>query len=162
MRIRFIAFQLLLGVAVAILSMPLEARAQLTRGAISGTVRDQAGASIPDALVRVINPQTKLNRETTTNNEGFYRMGALEPGIYTVTVEKAGFDKIENRAVSVLQTNETTFDVELKPGAITSTVDGRKSCSSCVSRGQPSDENGTSAEEYQVSSTSGSRVSGPV
>jgi hypothetical protein len=68
MRIRFFAFQLLLAVAVAILSMPLEARAQLTRGAISGTVRDQAGASIPGALVRVINPQTNVNRETTTNN----------------------------------------------------------------------------------------------
>lgn len=126
MRSRFLALNLLLGMAVAmfgILSLPVSAHAQLTRGAIKGTVRDEAGASIPDALVRIINPQTNVTRETATDNEGFYRLGAIEPGLYTVTVEKAGFAKIENRAVSVTQTNETTFDIELKAGAITSTVD---------------------------------------
>src|SRR5688572_18908399 len=96
MRSRFLAFKLLLGMAVAMfgmLSLPVGAHAQLTRGAITGTVRDEAGASIPDALVRVINPQTNVARETTSNNEGFYRMGAIEPGTYTVTVEKSGFTK---------------------------------------------------------------------
>jgi hypothetical protein len=44
---------------------------------------------------------------------------------------------------------------------VTSTDDGRKSSSSSVSFGQPSDENGTSADEYQVSRTSGSRTSVP-
>jgi carboxypeptidase family protein len=126
MRSRFLAFKLLPGMVVAmfcILSLPVGAHAQLTRGAITGTVRDEAGASIPDALVRIINPQTNVTRETNTNNEGFYRMGAIEPGTYTVTVEKSGFTKIENRAVLVQQANETTFDIELKAGAITSTVD---------------------------------------
>ena len=45
---------------------------------------------------------------------------------------------------------------------VTSTVLGRNRSSSFVCRGQPSDENGTSADEYQVSSTSSSRVSSPV
>ena len=45
---------------------------------------------------------------------------------------------------------------------VTSTVDGRKSDISFVCSGQPSVENGTSADEYQVSSTSSSRVSAPV
>ena len=44
---------------------------------------------------------------------------------------------------------------------VTSTVDGRNRSCSTVLPGQPSVENGTRAEEYQVSSTSGSRVSGP-
>jgi hypothetical protein len=48
---------------------------------------------------------------------------------------------------------------------VTSTVLGRKSCCSSAARpvvwGQPSVLKGTSAELYQVSSTSSSRVSGP-
>ncbi len=125
MRSRF-AFKLFLGMAVAmlvVLSLPVGARAQLTRGAITGTVRDETGASIPGAQVRIINPQTNVTRETTSNDEGFYRMGAIEPGTYTLSVEKTGFTKAENREVAVRQSSETTLDIELKAGSITSTVD---------------------------------------
>src|SRR5690348_7016371 len=99
-----------IGLAIALftlLAMPSKAHAQLTRGAISGTVRDQNGAVVPGAQVKVTNPQTNVTRETTTNDEGFYRVGAVEPGTYTVLVEKEGFSKIENRAVAVQQTQET-------------------------------------------------------
>ena len=44
---------------------------------------------------------------------------------------------------------------------VTSTVLGRNRSCSTVFAGQPSVENGTSADEYQVSSTSSSRVSAP-
>ena len=44
---------------------------------------------------------------------------------------------------------------------VTSTEEGRNAARGpCVLSGQPSEENGTSAEENQVSSTSGSRRSG--
>lgn len=126
MRNKLAPLKLIVVLSIAILgicSLPSEARAQLTRGAISGTVRDQTGASIPDAQVRLTNPQTNLSREATTNGEGFYRIGAVEPGLYTVSVEKSGFGKVENRAIAVQQSNDTTFDVELQPGSVTSTVD---------------------------------------
>ncbi len=126
MRSKSFTFKLSLGLAIAMLgifSLPTQTQAQLTRGVISGTVRDTAGASIPDAQVKVTNPETNLTREATTNGEGFYRVGAMEPGIYTVTVEKTGFSKVENRAVTVQQANETTFDVELSAGSVTGTVD---------------------------------------
>src|SRR4026209_1902671 len=90
----------------AILALPTTSHAQLTRGAISGTVRDSAGAVVPGAQVKVVNPQTNVTREAVTNDEGFYRVGAVEPGVYTVFVEKTGFSKIENRAVTVQQTQE--------------------------------------------------------
>jgi outer membrane receptor protein involved in Fe transport len=108
---------------LGILSLSTATRAQMTRGAISGTVRDEAGASVPGALVRVVNPQTNVSRDAMTNDEGFFRVAALDPGTYTVTVEKTGFAKIENREVSVRQTNETTFDVDLKAGSVSGLVD---------------------------------------
>jgi hypothetical protein len=45
---------------------------------------------------------------------------------------------------------------------VTSTEDGRNKSCSIVLSGQPSVENGTRADEYQVSSTSSSRTSAPV
>ena len=126
MRSRLLAFKLLLGMAVAvlgILSLPVGAQAQLTRGAINGTIRDEAGATVPGATVRVVNPQTNISRDTTANDEGFYRVAALEPGTYNVVIEKQGFSKVENREVVVQTSLETTFDAELKAGGITETVD---------------------------------------
>src|SRR5204863_8582267 len=97
MQTRFINVSIGLAIALfTILALPTRTHAQLTRGAISGTVRDQAGAVLPGAQVKVINPQTNVAREAVTNDEGFYRIGAVEPGVYTVLVEKAGFSKIEN------------------------------------------------------------------
>ncbi len=69
-----------------VLAQPTPTRAQLTRGAINGTVRDPAGAAVAGATVRVVNPETNISRDTTTNDEGFYRVAALEPGISTTTV----------------------------------------------------------------------------
>ena len=45
---------------------------------------------------------------------------------------------------------------------VTSTLLGRNRSCSIVFAGQPSVEKGTSADEYQVSSTSSSRVSAPL
>jgi len=35
-------------------------------------------------------------REATTDEQGFYRVGALDPGSYNVVVEKDGFERLEN------------------------------------------------------------------
>ena len=101
----------------------IETEAQLTRGAISGTVRDETGAVVPGATVRVINNQTNVSREATTNENGFYRVGALEPGIYQVRVESSGFGTVENRNVNVNTASEVTFDVDLKVGNVAASVD---------------------------------------
>lgn len=119
----FTTVSVLVIALLTIVALPTRTQAQLTRGAIAGTVRDQNGAVVPGAQVKVTNPQTNVTRETITNDEGFYRVGAVEPGTYTVLVEKEGFSKIENRAVAVQQTQETTLDVELQAGSVTGTVD---------------------------------------
>lgn len=108
---------------IALMLLPMPAQAQLTRGTISGTVRDESGAVVPGAEVQVTNPQTSQVREATTNEDGFYRVAALEPGTYTVVVSRAGFSKVENRQVLVSSSVETSYDVDLKVGAITGTVD---------------------------------------
>ena len=73
------------------LALAVPATAQMTRGAISGTVRDASGAVVPGATVTVTSVDTNQVRTAVTDNNGFYRIGALEPGRYTVRTELPGF-----------------------------------------------------------------------
>jgi hypothetical protein len=106
-----------------LLLFSLQSQAQLTRGAVSGTVRDQAGAAIPGAKITITNPATNFSRTEISNESGFYRVGALDPGTYSVQVEATNFSKVENREVVVSTSSEVTFDVELKTGNISEVID---------------------------------------
>ena len=119
-------FQLSLSLAIVLFctfSQPLVTQAQITRGSIAGYARDPTGAVVAGAEVRVIAPTTNTSRTATTDDNGFYRIGALDPGTYTVVIEKQGFTKTENREVSVNAATETTFDVQLAVGNVAESVD---------------------------------------
>lgn len=112
----------ILGASI-ILFATFTAPAQLTRGAISGTVHDASGATIPGASVKATSNTTNVTRTVTTDDNGFYRIGALEPGTYTVEIEKTGFSKISNKNLELNTASEVTFDVDLKVGNVTESVD---------------------------------------
>ena len=114
-----------LGVAVlaiAALASP-PALAQLTRGTVSGTVVDGTEAAVPGATVTVRNVATNITRTTVTNTDGFYRVPALDPGVYAVSVDMPGFARVENRNIEVRTAQEVTFDVAMKVSTLTETVD---------------------------------------
>ncbi|MCI0525155.1 MAG: hypothetical protein L0Y75_07820, partial [Acidobacteria bacterium] len=58
-----------------------------------------------------------------TNELGFYRVTALEPGSYAVRVEKTGFGGIEARDIVVRSAQEVTYDAEMKVSTISEVVD---------------------------------------
>ena len=107
---------------LVVIALVTSAQAQLTRGSIAGTIRDNNGAAISGATIAITNTATNISRTTTSNEDGFYRIAALEPGDYTVVIEKTGFEKIEARNVAVRTTQETTYDPQLKVGAIRDVV----------------------------------------
>lgn len=111
LRVALVAVALAVGVAGA-------ATAQITRGAISGTVRDQSGGVIPGATVTVTNTDTNATRTVVTNEIGFYRVGAVEPGNYVVVTELAGFSTVEQKDIVVRAAAEITVDVALNPAGI--------------------------------------------
>src|SRR5882724_473930 len=93
----------------------LTSQAQITRGIISGTVRDENGAVVPGAQVTITSTTSSLTkRDATTDDQGFYRVGALDPGSYNVVVEKDGFERLEHRDLQVKSAGEVTFDAALK------------------------------------------------
>src|SRR5574341_960110 len=96
---------------------------QSTSGSITGTVKDNAGAPIADASVKITNPATNLTRQVSTNNAGIFSAAQLPPGNYNVTVEKSGFKKFEKtnivlNATDLVNAGDFTLDV----GAVTDTV----------------------------------------
>ncbi len=103
--------------------LPSLANAQLTRGSIAGTVTDSSGGTLADAQVTITNLGTNISRSITTNEVGFYRLPALEPGVYSVKIEKTGFGTVEAKDVTVRTSQETTYNIELKVGVVSEVVE---------------------------------------
>src|SRR5215475_14928310 len=96
---------------------------QSTSGSITGTVKDEAGAPIPEAGVTITNPATNLSRTIRTNTQGVFVAPQLPPGKYTVTVEKKGFKKLEKTEIILNAIDLTNAgDFVLGVGEVTETV----------------------------------------
>lgn len=92
------------------------------KASIQGTVMDAQGNAVPGAKVTVTNQDTGVVRETAASAEGFYRVGELPPGKYTVTIESAGFKKSTSKDVVVEAEQPRGLDVTLVIGAVTEQV----------------------------------------
>ncbi|HEX9500847.1 MAG TPA: carboxypeptidase-like regulatory domain-containing protein, partial [Thermoanaerobaculia bacterium] len=82
-----------LSLILFVLAMPmgLFAQARLTAADIQGTIQDQTGAVLPGVTVTATNNATNQSRTAVTDKDGHFYIGALQPGVYSVTVDLAGF-----------------------------------------------------------------------
>jgi Carboxypeptidase regulatory-like domain/TonB dependent receptor len=85
-------------------------------GSITGTVKDQSGAVVPDVRVTIRESSTGVERSVTTDAAGAYRALLLEPGVYTVHFVHDGFGTIDLHDVRVLITETTVANVVMKVG----------------------------------------------
>lgn len=106
---------------VFILSVMITAHAQFRAG-VQGTISDSSGALVPGARVILKDTETGKIQETTTSEEGFYRITGLAPGRYELTVEKEGYKKSFSQNLNVGAENIQGVDVILEIGEITATV----------------------------------------
>jgi hypothetical protein len=110
-------------VALLFLLLCGEAAAQLVTGTINGSLVDQSGQAIAGAKVTVINERTGLQREATSNEEGAFNFPALQPGGYTVRVERQGFRTVERTGVVLTANDKLALgNIELTVGQVTETV----------------------------------------
>ena len=70
-------------------------------GDLHVTVKDPKGSVVTNATVTVRDVAKGLERTATSDGQGGYSAPLLPPGTYSVTVESAGFGKIENTGVSI-------------------------------------------------------------
>jgi hypothetical protein len=97
-------------------------QSQANAADLQGTVKDSTGAVVPNANVTARNPATNVSRSATSNDEGFYRLVALPPGDYEVTVEAPNFKKAVLTKVTITIGQAADVDVVLEPGQITESV----------------------------------------
>src|SRR5229473_5756198 len=108
---------------LALLLLPFSfAAGQSTTATLSGTVEDEKGAVIPGANVAVINSATGLQRETTTNGEGYFVVPLLSPSSYKVRVERTGFAVVEVPTVVLNVGDQKALNIQLKVGQVGATV----------------------------------------
>ena len=97
--------------------------AQSERGTITGAVRDSSGAVVPAAKVTVTNSATNVAINAATNDQGEFTVPSLQPGTYTVRVEKQGFRPTEEKGLAVDAGSNVRADVKLEVGASTQTIE---------------------------------------
>jgi hypothetical protein len=96
--------------------------AQTPTGNIEGNVVDPQNNVVAGATVTITEVATGRSINTTTNDQGFYSARSLQPGVYTVKIEKEGFSTATADKVIVQVGQVAKADIGLKVGSTTETV----------------------------------------
>ncbi|MDQ2832318.1 MAG: carboxypeptidase regulatory-like domain-containing protein [Acidobacteriota bacterium] len=116
---KFLTLMILL---IATVSLGYGQAVSVNGGSIQGTITDSTGAVVPNATVVIFGNDTNSSRTLTTDSGGFYSIGPLNPGSYTVTITAAGFEKLSVKTV-VRTGTATPGTFKLTIGASTETVE---------------------------------------
>ncbi|MEJ7710715.1 MAG: carboxypeptidase-like regulatory domain-containing protein [Pyrinomonadaceae bacterium] len=88
------------------------ASAQFSSG-VQGVVQDASRAVVPNAIVKLRDPQRNITQETKTNESGYFRFSSLAPGDYEVSAEATNFQtKTQTVTLTTGQNRDLNFDLE--------------------------------------------------
>jgi len=93
-----------------------------TAGTILGVVRDQSGASVPNATVTLISVERSDVRTAMSGDDGAYRFSAVEPGHYNLKVEVQGFKTEMATGLTLDVAQELVSNISLQVGTATQQV----------------------------------------
>lgn len=98
------------------------ANAQETTAAVQGTVTDPTGAVVPNATVVATSPSLISAATAKTDSQGFYRLNALPPGSYSITVTGGGMS-FKATDFKLSAGDLPTFNVKLTAAGTVAVVD---------------------------------------
>jgi hypothetical protein len=90
-------------------------------GRLSGAVTDASGAVIAGANVKLMDENSSIVAQTTTDSSGNYSFSSLSPGNYRVQTEKPGFQSYLMTALNVAP-GENQANAKLDVGSSTQTI----------------------------------------
>jgi hypothetical protein len=108
--------------AAAWLLAATPASAQDPRGAIEGLVADKTGSGVAGALVVARELETGFAKETTSGEDGFFRLLLLPVGQYSVTVTAPQFARVVQQPIVVNVSQTVRITVPLELSSINETV----------------------------------------
>jgi hypothetical protein len=120
--LRFVLVCALSALLVVLFSASRVSAQSAGTGALTGTVTDQSGKSVPNATVTIANSGTNQERSTITGADGVYKFSLLPPATYRVRFAAAGFKAAEVSGVVIDVTETPLLDKVLEVGAVTQTV----------------------------------------
>ena len=88
----------------------------INSGDIRGSVTDPSGALVPNVTVTVLNVDTGVAKEFTTNHVGLFDTNSIVPGHYTLTFTHEGYEQFVRGPIT-LEVGFTTVNAELKVGS---------------------------------------------
>src|SRR5947199_2064848 len=107
----------------AVVCTPGILRAQSDLGRISGFAKDPSGATVPNAKVTVRSNNGAVERQSATNESGYYVITNVPPCLYTLTVEASGFQKFESKDNKLDPAADLVIDASLTVGVASQTVE---------------------------------------
>jgi hypothetical protein len=90
---------------------------------ITGTVSDATGASVPGAVVTIVNEATGVTSRQTTGPAGVYVFPALTVGSYTISVEAPGFKKEKKTGALLVVGTPLNVPFKMEVGQAAETVE---------------------------------------
>lgn len=96
--------------------------AQTFTGAILGTVKDSAGAVVPNAAVVATNTGTGVRSEISSDGEGSYAFPLLPPGSYQIEASAPGFRRYQQQGIRLQVQQQARVDISLAVGELTESV----------------------------------------
>ena len=118
---KFLRFCFASFVLVTICALSAMAQSTVT-GAINGTVTNPNKEVVVGATVTAKNNGTNTEATATADGNGGFKVGNLQPGTYTVTVNGTGFAPYTNENVVVEVGRSTNLEVGLSLQGVTGTV----------------------------------------
>jgi len=105
-----------------LLVIPSMMSAQGYFATLSGTMTDPSGAVIPGAKVTLLDQEKGYQFNATTDSSGRYLFRSIAPGLYTVSAEMPGFEKIVRTGIRVEINDNATANLTLKIAGSVQTV----------------------------------------
>ena len=97
--------------------------AQINTATIGGTVTDATGGAMAGATVVVESPDTGIRRQVSTNSAGVFSVPQLQPGTYSVTISRDGFETEKNAAINLVIDQVANLAVAMKVGSTQQTIE---------------------------------------
>ncbi len=118
---RMVKVLLAIGLSVLVVGIG-PVTAQEFRGRINGTVTDNTGAILPGVTVTATSPAMMQPQVQVTGGDGSYRFLALNPGVYAIEFDLAGFQKVQRNDVRVIINQTLTVNQQLNVATLQETV----------------------------------------
>jgi hypothetical protein len=112
-------------VVVLIVSLGALVYGQEFRASLSGRVADPSGAGIAGAKIDVVSVDTRLVSNVVSAEDGSYQVPFLNPGMYTVIVEKTGFHRVVREGVNLEVSEKAVVDIQLTLGEVSQSINVR-------------------------------------